>query len=129
MLYVVPGPEGEAACRWALALARRLGARVFAVHVVSPPAPEGELETAEHVEELEEEAWKMLYEVEDDAFELDVKLSLVLEQGDPVARFVELGASYEGDLAVVPVGSFRPAELVARSSVPVVFVRSFKEER
>ncbi|HDQ99680.1 MAG TPA: universal stress protein [candidate division WOR-3 bacterium] len=130
ILYVLPGREGEAAAGWALALARRLGARVFAVHAVD------DREQTAGDQESEEAAWKILYEVEDDAFEEDVKLSLVLEQGDPVERLVEVVAGYSGDLVVVPAGAFPPAELVRRSPAPVVFVgsaaaeaaRGFKEE-
>ena len=133
MLYVAPGPEGAAAARWALVLARRFGARVFAVTVIDPARSDLPSEwsptTPPTDGDKEEEAWKMLYEIEDDAFELDVKLSLVLEQGDPVKRFVELGTGYAGDLFVAPTGWLRPDELVAQSPAPVVFVRSFKEER
>lgn len=125
LLYVVSGPGGDAAARWALALARQTGSRVFAVHVIGPEA--GESDSGSSADAIEEEAWKILYEVEDDAFELDVKLSLVLEQGDPVARFVELGASYACDLLVVPTGIFRSDDLVALSPVPIVFVRGGQE--
>jgi nucleotide-binding universal stress UspA family protein len=77
---------------------------------------------------MEEEAWRILYEVEDDAFELDVKLSLILEQGDPVERIIEIGTSYSGDLVVVPTSTQWPADLISRCPSPVVFVRSYKEE-
>ena len=128
LLYAAAGSQGSDATRWALALAGRLGARVFALHSIALPADQHRGAVADRDKELEEEAWRVLYEVEDDAFALDVRLSLLLEKGDQMNRLVEAGEMYSADMIIVPADVFDPATLIALSRSPVVFVRTLKEE-
>ncbi len=119
LLFVDDTPGAAHAAAWALELARGLGCRVFAVAVLdsqrgapgSGPAPEAE-----------EQAWQRLYEIEDDAFDSDVRISLLLDQGKPLDRLVQLGSSYEVELIVVPADSrLNAADLIRQSERPVVF--------
>ena len=69
-----------------------------------------------------------LADIEDDAFELDVKISLVLEQGDPAGRLLELAGGYRVHLLVVgPDPELDPARLAQFSPIPIVFVNDSKE--
>ncbi len=119
ILLVVEDTTGSReAVAWTLALARRLEARVIAASVIDPAGDPGI-----DAEELEERRWKTLYEIEDDAFQADVKISLLLDQGDPLERVLELGASYDADLLVVGAGSqLEPAALLRRGGMPVCFL-------
>ena len=121
-----PGWPGLAG--WTLALARRLGARVIAAGLLDTDAiPEGPQQES-LVSELEEQAWKLLYEVEDRAFQQDVKISLLVDQGAPIDRLVELVTSYEVQLVVLtPGGPLDPAAVLERCPAPVVFVPEPKE--
>lgn len=121
-----PGRPGLA--NWTLALARRLGARVIAACLVDDAALPNGPQRAERESELEEQAWKLLYEVEDRAFQQDVKISLLVDQGTPLDRLVELVTSYEVQLVVLaPGGPLDPAAVLARCPAPVVFVPEPKE--
>ncbi|MBM3314686.1 universal stress protein [candidate division WOR-3 bacterium] len=125
LLIVEDTPGLPAAAAWTLQLARALSARVFAVCVI-PERTGGRSRTSTNVEER---AWSLLYEVEDDAFAMNVKVSLLLEQGDPLRRLCEICTSYKTGLLVAGVGSQVPlADLVRHSPEPVVFVNSPKED-
>ncbi|OYD16861.1 hypothetical protein CH330_01575 [candidate division WOR-3 bacterium JGI_Cruoil_03_51_56] len=104
---------------WTIALARQLGSRLIAVYIVDTNAlPEGK----EQLSLIEEKAWKILYEIEDDAFEQNIKVSLLLEQGDPLEKLLTLCKSYEIQLVVLGSKSLPPLKLMERSTIPVVFV-------
>jgi len=123
LLFVEPGPRPARAARWALALAHRLEARVIAASVIDPAELAGDPGLEAKLSDLEEQSWKILYEIEDDAFKADVKISLLLDQGDPLDRLVELGRSYGADLLVLGEGSaVAPAEILKRSPAPVCFI-------
>jgi nucleotide-binding universal stress UspA family protein len=96
---------------WALDLARALSCRLFAVAVIARP-------------DAEERAWELLYEIEDDAFEQNVRVSLLLESGEALPQLARLAASYGVDLVVAGADTRLPAgELVDQSPRPVVFVK------
>lgn len=111
LLLVTDTPAMAATAAWTLGLARDLSARLFAIAMLGPadlPADE-------------ERAWKLLYEIEDDAFEQNVKVSLLLEAGAPLDRLPTLAANYEVGLVVASADcQLDPAELVRRSPRPVV---------
>jgi nucleotide-binding universal stress UspA family protein len=121
LLFVEDTPDAARTASWALGLARQLSCRVFAVAVLDArggtrgrgPAPE-----------VEEKAWEQLYEIEDDAFQSDVRVSLLLDQGKPLARLLQLASSYEVELLVV-AGDTRlnQSDLLRQSDRAVVFVR------
>jgi len=117
LLYVEPGQDMARATGWALQAARFFGCRVFAASVLAP-TPAGNSKDAE------EQAWESLYEIEDDAFRQDTRVSLLLEQGDPLPRVLSLAANYAVELAVLSADTrLSTAELVRKITCPVVFVR------
>ena len=114
LLHVADTPGMERTAAWTMELARAVSARVFAVAVIGP----------KEMPDVEERAWELLYGVEDDAFEQNVRVSLLLEQGEPLPRLLQLSASYEIGLLVAGADSrLDVPELVRKSSRPVVFVK------
>lgn len=126
LLWLNPTPAARAAATWTINLAQRLSARVYALYVlppeVKPTTPRTRVQKTDT--EKEEEAWELLYEVEDEAFAQDVRISLLFEPGEPRERFGEILASYNPDLVVVSVdGPLPVAEIIKMSPQPVVFVK------
>ena len=121
MLYVEDTPGMPAAVTWALRLAKGMSCRVFALSVIDPDSPR---RRDAQSSDLEERAWSLLYEIEDDAFQKNVRISLLLESGQPLSKLVGLSASYDTELIVASADSrLTVSELVRQSSRPVVFVK------
>jgi nucleotide-binding universal stress UspA family protein len=124
LLFVEDAPGFRDAAAWALRLAQPLSARIFAVCVLPP----GSARAGARRSELEEPAWQLLYEVEDDAFEGNVKISLLLEQGEPLERLCDLCQSYRVQLVCLSTDTrLGAAEVLRKCPQPVVFVRPPKE--
>ncbi len=120
LLYLDDTPGAARAADWALKLAQRLSARVYVVAVVETIPQRHGRRRSSNEEEL---AWQRLYEVEDDAFQSDVPVSLLLEQGAALPILQRLGSGYEVELLVIPADCRLPAaEVIQTSDRPVVFV-------
>ena len=121
LLYVEDTPGMPAVVAWSLKLAKSMSCRVIALAVINPDAPRRrEAQTSD----AEERAWSLLYEIEDDAFQQNVRISLLLETGEPLSRLISLSASYEAELVVASADCrLTISELVRQSSRPVVFVK------
>jgi len=121
LLYVEDTPGMPHAVAWALRLAKGMSCRVFALAVINPDAP---LRRDTQTSDVEERAWSSLYEIEDDAFQQNVRISLLLEAGDPLQQLLNLSASYDAELIVASADCrLTCSELVRQSSRPVVFVK------
>jgi nucleotide-binding universal stress UspA family protein len=121
LLYVEDTPGMPAAVAWALKLAKGMSCRVIALAVIDPAAPRRRDAQASDVEER---AWGLLYEIEDDAFQQNVRISLLLEPGEPLPRLIGLSSSYDAELIVASADCrLTISELVRQSSRPVVFVK------
>ncbi len=121
LLYVEDTPGMAAAAAWTLKLARALSSRTFAVSVIDPAMQRRREAQAANVEER---AWGMLYEIEDDAFQQNVRISLLLESGDPLQHVISLSSSYDIELVVASADCrLVIPELVRQSNRPVVFVK------
>ncbi|NPV14808.1 universal stress protein [candidate division WOR-3 bacterium] len=126
LLWLDHTPAARAAATWTINLAQRLSARVYALYVLPPEGKPATPRTRAQKTDTkkEEEAWELLYEVEDEAFAQDVRISLLFEPGEPLERFREILASYNPDLVVVGAdGPFSPVEIIKQSPQPVVFVK------
>ena len=74
--------------------------------------------------EGEEHAWSRLYEIEDDAFEQNVKISLLLETGNRDDKLLALIDSYQLDALMLGARSIAGWEqLIERSPVAVILIR------
>ncbi len=127
LVWVNETEEFRSLALWVLELARALSARVYAVYIMPDDVrtKRGKKVAADQ----EEKAWEVLYEIEDEAFERDVRISLLLESGEPLLRLCELIVSYKTDLLVVGADCpLSAAELVRHSPKPVLFYKHYKEE-
>lgn len=98
LLYVEDGESTKTLASWALKLAQVLNARVFAVFVISQKK---KIKNQPKNQNQEESAWTILYEIEDDAFEANVKISLILEEGRPEDKLIEVLTSFELDGMII----------------------------
>jgi nucleotide-binding universal stress UspA family protein len=111
--------------RWTIELAASLSAQLLAVYFL----PEEKNKKMVKNSTLEEKAWQVLYQIEDQAFERDVRISLLIETGDQLERLCNLCQSYQVDLVVVSAESGpSPEKLLGHSPKPVIFYKSDKEE-
>jgi nucleotide-binding universal stress UspA family protein len=140
LLLVDERPETLVAAARALKLARLCDARVFAVSVLpeatpasgTDPKPDRAL-TGQATRsrrrraassEPEEAAWARLYEIEDDAFEENVRISLLLETGSRDEKLLALIDSYQLDALIIGTRSLAGWEkLVERCPVAVILLR------
>ena len=121
LLYVEDTPGMPNAVGWALRLAKGMSCRVFALAVINPDASR---RRDTQTSDAEERAWSSLYEIEDDAFQQNVRISLLLEPGEPLSRLISLSSSYDAELIVASADCrLTISELVRQSSRPVVFVK------
>jgi nucleotide-binding universal stress UspA family protein len=121
--------------RWTIELAASCSAHLLVVYFL----PDGNLMANISQTELknkkirknssqEEIAWQVLYHIEDEAFEQNVRISLIIETGEQFERLKELCNSYQIDLLVVSAESSQNVEkLIQYSPKPVIFFKSDKE--
>jgi len=106
LLYVENRESAQALATWTLKLAKTLNARIFAVFIINdstltPQVTHPKAKRHKADSNREETAWATLYEIEDDAFEENVKISLIIEEGTPLTKLIEILQSFELDGIVV----------------------------
>lgn len=79
LVYLEPKNTVDEISRFTINLAVINNARLFALSIIKRPDPNIKTRT-------DEQAWKRLYEIEEDAFEAGVKISLLLEELDEPNR-------------------------------------------
>jgi nucleotide-binding universal stress UspA family protein len=129
LLYIDESEAARTIAPWVLKLAKILNARIFAVFVITELTPKKQaqktkLKSSAVNSKREEAAWATLYEVEDDAFEENVKISLILEEGKPEERLLEVLHSFELDGMIVSSQSkldFK--ELISRCQGRVLIIK------
>ena len=122
LLYIEPKPGIETISQFTVNLARPYDARVFALSIIKRPVPDIKNKT-------EEQAWKRLYEVEEDAFETGIKISLLLEEieiknrNTLTQKLINLAATFQVDLIVVASDAkLNLKKLTSETAVPVIVV-------
>ncbi len=96
LLYVDDSESVKVLVDWTLKLARQLNIRIFAVFIINRPHSRQPKDLNQ-----EETAWAVLYEIEDSAFEENVKISLILEEGRPEDKLMEILTSFELDGMII----------------------------
>lgn len=130
ILLVLSSPvRYKPAARWTINIATHLNAQLFVLYFLpgvrrEPTAGRDRKNSSE-----EERAWQVLYEIEDQAFSQNVRISLLLETGELLTSLNQLCESYGIDLVVVNAESIQsPEQLLRHSPRPVVFFKTDKEE-
>ncbi len=73
LIYVEKNISNQHTITWIMDFIKRLDARLISLYII-------EHDNAN--DDIEDEAWKILYHIEDIAFEHEVKISLLLEKND-----------------------------------------------
>lgn len=130
LIYLTSKTELPLLSKFTLELTNFYDARLFALTVI--PQPKTHLKTR-----AEEYAWRKLYELEEDAFEADRKISLLLEEVSKLNqkmltnKIIEIARSYEIDLLVLPDNAkVQITELTKELKIPVLIfpiTKSLKE--
>ncbi|MEO0072787.1 MAG: hypothetical protein ABIK10_05080 [candidate division WOR-3 bacterium] len=120
LIYLTSKTELPLLSKFTLELTNFYDARLFALTVI--PQPKTYLKTR-----AEEYAWRKLYELEEDAFEADRKISLLLEEVSKINqkiltnKIIEIARSYQIDLLVLPDNAkVQIAELTKELKIPVL---------
>lgn len=122
LLYIEPKAVVEPISSFTMSLARLYDARVFALSIISRPLPEVKTRT-------EESAWKRLYEIEEDAFEAGIKISLLLEEIDSMThsaltkKLIDLAQTFQSDILIISNNvKLNIKELTGQITIPVIVV-------
>jgi sugar phosphate isomerase/epimerase len=79
-------------------LVSQLGSRLIILAVLEPEVKNPTAEEKVERDELEDRVWKFLYQIEDIAFRREIKISLMLEDGELVQTIASVVKSYEVNL-------------------------------
>lgn len=122
LLYIEPKAVVEPISSFTMSFARLYDARVFALSIIKHPLPEVKTR-------IEEEAWKRLYEIEEDAFETGVKISLLLEEIDTMTpsaltkKLIDLIQTFQADILIISNNvKLNIKELTGEITIPVIIV-------
>lgn len=112
-----------------LDLSSQLHSRLIILAVLPREEENPSKEEKEKRDLVEDRVWNFLYQIEDVAFERELKVSLMLEEGDIEETIISVVKSYEVDLcATFPYKEIKPEHLLARlGRIPLLFLS--KEER
>lgn len=125
LLYIEPKTEIEKISRFTMDLAKQYDARVFALVIIkSALAGIPKVKTR-----TEEQAWKRLYEIEEDAFESEVKISLLLEEIEPMNRnaltqkLINVALTFQAELIIFSSkAKLNLKKLTGRTTIPIIIV-------
>jgi hypothetical protein len=122
LVYIEPTAKVEPLSQFAVELARSNDARVFALSIIKSPSTEKKSRT-------EEQAWKRLYEVEEDAFEIGIKSSLLLEemektnQNSLTEKILELCKMFVMDILIISSDAkVNLKKMAGAMTIPVIIV-------
>ena len=103
LLYIDSSESTRTLALWTLKFAKFFHARIFAVFIISQPdsKPISKNKTQKIISNQEETAWSLLYEIEDDAFEENVKISLIVEEGRREDKLIEVLLGFEIDVVII----------------------------
>jgi hypothetical protein len=98
LIYLDPARTRLEELEGVLDLASALHARLIALAVIPPESQNMSKEEKELRDELEDRTWNFLYGIEEIAFEREIKISLMLEEGEAEKRIASVAKSYEADI-------------------------------
>jgi len=126
LLFVEPNTDIEPISQFAVKLAKRHDARLIALSIVKCPTPEIKSRS-------EEQAWKRLYEIEEDAFETDIKISLLLEELEPInqhtltQKLIDLTFTFQIDMVIISnQAKINLKNLTNEITIPIIVVPESK---
>lgn len=102
----------------------QLKSRLIVLAVIPPEEAGASSEETEKREALEDRTWKFLYQIEDVAFGREIRISLMLEDGEPEETIASVAKSYEANLcATFPYKEIDAERLIGRlGGVPLLLL-------
>jgi hypothetical protein len=126
LLYIEPNNAIETISQFAVNLAKRYDARLIALSIIKHPSPEIKSRS-------EDQAWKRLYEIEEDAFEIGIKISLLLEELAPrnqhslTQKLINLCSTFQVDMVIISnQAKFNLKTLTTETTIPLIVVPESK---
>lgn len=121
LLYIDEKSRSKRVVDWTLKIAKVLKSRVYALYPlysqrIEDRARELKKKSEDIRSQMEEEGWSYLYQIEDEAFEREVKVSLFLEEGEGISLVNSMVESYEIDMIVLGVSAGIEIEKLIRES-------------
>ena len=122
LLYIEPKDIVEPISQFTMKLAQVSDARVIVLSVIQHPKPEVK-------SRIEEQAWKRLYEVEEDAFEAGIRTSLLLEELDLLTtntlteKIINLAKTFQADALILANDTkINIKKLIQEMTIPVIVI-------
>lgn len=121
LLYIDEKSRSKRVVDWTLKIAKVLKSRVYVLYPlysqrIEDRARELKKKSEDIRSQMEEEGWSYLYQIEDEAFEREVKVSLFLEEGEGISLVNSMVESYEIDMIVLGVSAGIEIEKLIRES-------------
>jgi nucleotide-binding universal stress UspA family protein len=126
LLYIDNKESAKKLALWTLKFAKIFNARIFAVYIINQidSKPKVKTKSRKINSNQEETAWSILYEIEDDAFEENVKISLIVEEGRPEDKLIDFFQSFEIDVMIVSGHSkLEFEELIKRCQGKILIIK------
>ncbi|MCX7784968.1 MAG: hypothetical protein N2201_01875 [candidate division WOR-3 bacterium] len=122
LVYIEPKNDFRSVAMFAITLARHYSAQIIAVSIIKHHSATVRSRTEDY-------AWQKLYEFEEDAFENEVKISLLLEEVDALSRnnitkkLANLTQTFQPDLLVLSNQvQLNISKFITNTTIPTVFV-------
>lgn len=122
LVYIEPKGDFRSVSMFAIDLARHYSARIIAVSIIKHNPTKIKSRTEDY-------AWQQLYEFEEDAFEHEVKISLLLEEVDEFSRYnvakklMDLTQTFQPDLLIFSNQvQLNITKFIADSTIPTIIV-------
>lgn len=103
-----------------LSLAQIFSSRVYVLFCLSSD----EIKNEELKDKMEDEGWQKLYDVEEKAFNKEIKVSLLFFEGKPEELITELMKSYEVDALILnPFAYLNLLELINKNKEKIIILK------
>lgn len=126
LLYIDSKESAKILASLTLKFAKIFNARIFAVFIINQIdlKPKVKNKLKKTTSNQEETAWSVLYEIEDDAFEENVKISLIVEEGKPEDKLIDLFQSFEIDVMIISgYSKLEFEELIKRCQGKILIIK------
>jgi len=124
LFYVDPEQTRIDRVEGLLDLVTQLDSRLIVLSVLPENNENASEKKKKERDELEDRNWKFLYQIEDVAFEREIKVSLMLEEGELHETIASVVKSYEVDIcATFPYKGINVEDLLSRlNSTPLLLI-------
>lgn len=121
LVYINPDEIPLERAGWTIDFASLVSARIILLTVITEPEKLSE----EEYDKKEDKYWKYLYELEDKAFEKEVKVSLIVEDGNLLDVIKKAVKGYKVDIFVTFITSkLEFSEILKEINIPLLILKA-----